>query len=82
LKIHYTLHAIERMGQRGISREEVETRLNNPDRIIEDKESKCVKRLNGKVPIVAYRVEAKAITVITVITAYRASKLHKYLRSE
>ncbi len=76
MKIRYTLHAIERMKQRGISREEVETCLNNPDKIIKDKESKYIKKLNDKALIVVFRMEAD---VIIVITAYRASKLHKYL---
>ena len=76
MKIRYTLHAIERMKQRGISREEIETCLNNPDKIIEGKESKCVKKLGDKALIVIYRMEADTIIVIT---AYRTSKMHKYL---
>ena len=76
MKIRYTLHALERMRQRGIGREDVEACLKGPDRIIEDKESKCVKKLDNKVLVVVYRVEAGAIIVIT---AYRTSKLHKYL---
>lgn len=76
MKIYYTLHAIERMKQRGINREEVRICLNNPDKIIEDKDSKCVKKLNDEALIVVYRMEADAIIVIT---AYCTSKLHKYL---
>ncbi|MCE4613890.1 MAG: DUF4258 domain-containing protein [Desulfurococcales archaeon] len=74
--MRYTLHAIERMRQRGISREEVKACLDSPDKIIEDKESKCVKKLNDKALIVVYRIEADAVIVIT---ACRTSKLHKYL---
>jgi len=76
LKKRYTFHAMERMRQRGISREEVEACLNDPDRIIEDEEYKCVKKPNDKALIVVYRMEAGAITVIT---AYYTSKLYKYL---
>ena len=76
MKIRYTLHAIERMRQRGISREKVEICLNNPNKIIKDKESKCIKKLNNKALIVVFRTEAD---VIIVITAYCTSKLHKYL---
>ncbi len=35
MKIRYTLHAVERMKQRGISREEVEDCLSNPDKTLE-----------------------------------------------
>ncbi len=76
MKIRYTLHAIERMRQRGIGREEVEVCLNNPDKIIEGKEFKCVKKLDDKALIVIYRIE---VDIIIVITAYYTSKLHKYL---
>jgi len=76
LKKRYTFHAIERMRQRGISREEVEACLDDPDRIIEDEKYKYAKKLNDKALIVVYRIEADAITVIT---AYYTSKLYKYL---
>lgn len=76
MKARYTLHALERIRQRGISREEVEACLNNPDKIIENNETKCIKKLGNKALIVVYRMEAGAIIVIT---AYRTSKLHKYL---
>ncbi|MEB3755899.1 MAG: DUF4258 domain-containing protein [Desulfurococcales archaeon] len=80
MKIHYTFHAIERMRQRDINREEIETCLNNPDKTIEDKEfkciNKCIKRLNDKALVVVYRMETDTIIVIT---AYRTSKLYKYL---
>ncbi len=64
------------MRQRGISREEIEACLNNPDKIIENNESKCVKKLNDKALIVVYKLEADTVIVIT---AYHTSKLHKYL---
>lgn len=76
MKIRYTLHAVERMKQRGISREEVEDCLSNPDKTLEGRESKCVKKLNDMALIVVYRMEA-GTTII--ITAYRTSKLYKYL---
>ncbi|MCE4606782.1 MAG: DUF4258 domain-containing protein [Desulfurococcales archaeon] len=76
MKIRYTLHAIERIRQRGISREQIEACLNNPDKTVKDEEFKCVKKLNDKAVIVVYRMETDAIIVIT---AYRTSKLHKYL---
>lgn len=75
MKTRYTFHALERMKRRGISREEVEACITNPDKIIENEEFKCVKKLNNKLLIVVYRIEAGTITVIT---AYHTSKLHKY----
>lgn len=76
MKIRYTLHAVERMRQRGITREEVEACLTNPDKVIEGKGFKFVKKLNDKALIVVYRMESD---VIMVMTAYRTSKLRKYL---
>ncbi|BES82194.1 DUF4258 domain-containing protein [Pyrodictium abyssi] len=78
MKIRCTFHAIERMRQRGIKREEVEDCLDDPDRILEVEELKCVKRLNGKVLVVVYRKDADAVVVIT---AFRSSKLHRYLQT-
>ena len=76
MKIRYTLHAIKRLRQRGISREKVEACLNHPDKTIRDKESKFVKKLNDKALTVVYRMETDSIIVIT---AYYTSKLHKYI---
>ncbi|MCE4623239.1 MAG: DUF4258 domain-containing protein [Caldisphaeraceae archaeon] len=75
--IHYTLHALERMKQRGIDRELVYDCLRNPDKEEEIGNSlRCVKKLNGKVLVVIYeRVNDTAI----VITVYITSKIHKYL---
>ncbi len=55
---------------------EVEACLTNPDKVIEGKGFKFVKKLDDKALIVVYRMEADAIIVIT---AYCTSKLHKYL---
>ena len=76
MKIRYTLHVLERVRQRGISREEVESCLRSPGRIVRGRVSRCVKRLNNKALVVIFRVENDAIIVIT---AYRTSKLQKYL---
>ena len=34
MKTRYTIHALERMRRRGISREEVEACITNPDKIL------------------------------------------------
>lgn len=75
--IRYTLHALERMRQRGIDRGLVYQCLSNPDREEEiDDSRRCVKKLNGKSLVVIYkRVDDTAI----IITAYITSKTRKYL---
>jgi len=56
LKIRYTLHALERMRQRDISRELVEECIRNPDRDEKlEYARKCVKKLNNRVLIVIYK---------------------------
>jgi len=74
------LHALERIRQRGIDRELIRLCIQSPDR---DEEiegiRRCVKKINDKVIIVAYRKENDSFIVIT---AYMSSKLHKYLEKE
>ena len=77
MRIHYTLHALERMRQRGIGKASVEQCIMEPDR--EEKLEnvwKCVKRLDSRVIIVIYRRENDSIIIVT---AYTLSKVHKYL---
>lgn len=50
--------------------------LRSPDKMIRGRVSRCVKRLNNKALVVIFGVENDAIIVIT---AYRTSKLQKYL---
>ena len=77
MNIIYTFHALERMRQRGISKELVELCLKNPDKREElEGVYRCVKKINNKVVVVIYRQESG---MIIVITTYLSSKLHKYL---
>ena len=78
MKIRYTLHALERMRQRGIEKSLIEECLRNPGKEegLGDDVYKCVRRINRKVLIVIYkRVDDATI----IITAYISSKIHKYL---
>lgn len=70
--MRYTLHAVERMKQRGISLKDAESCLNNPEKIIESSESRCIKKLDDRALVVVFRREGEAVIVIT---AYYTSKL-------
>ncbi len=77
MKIHYTLHALERMKQRGIDRELVESCLEKPDKV--DKLNnvyRCVKRISEKVLVVVYR---RTRDTTLVITTFISSRIRKYL---
>ncbi len=78
MRIRYTLHALERIKQRGIEREAVEECLRNPDKVISlNNVFQCVKKVEkDKVLIVVYR---KLDEMLLVITAYISAKIHKYL---
>ncbi|HHC19454.1 MAG: DUF4258 domain-containing protein [Thermoprotei archaeon] len=60
MNIIYTFHALERMRQRGISKELVELRLQSPDKREElEGVYRCVKKINNKVVVVVYRQETE-----------------------
>ncbi len=77
MKIVYTLHALERLRQRGITREQVEQCIREPDKI-EKLEGlhRCIKRLNNKVLVAIYKESRDRIIIIT---AFKTSKIKKYL---
>jgi hypothetical protein len=78
VKIRYTLHALERMRQRGIEKNLVEQCLDNPDKD-EDIEGarRCIKRIGNRALVVVYK---SVNNTLMVITAYIMSKVHKYLQ--
>ena len=77
MRIIYSLQALERIRQRGISKELVILCIQNPDKSEELKGVyRCIKRINNKVIIVIYKRENDRFIVVT---AYLSSKLHKYL---
>jgi len=75
LKIRYTLHALERIHQRGIAKELVEECIRNPDRD-ENLEYRCIKKLNDIVLLVIYRKDNDSVIILT---AFKSTKIHKYL---
>jgi len=76
MSIRFTLHAIQRMKERRISKDIVEQCLDNPDKLIQGEEMRAVKKINEKVLVVIYKVE-KADKLV--ITAFVSSRISKYL---
>ncbi len=68
---------MERIKQRSIPKELIRECIESPDEVEERGICRCVKRLKDEVLVVVYRKEE---TEILVITAYRSSKVGKYLR--
>ncbi len=77
-RIRYTLHALERMAQRGISKEEVEGCIKSPDQAIRGEVVRAIKDIGDKALVVVYRLEGDYALVIT---AFKSSKREKYLSS-
>lgn len=77
--LFFVPHALERMNERGINKEEVIAALSYPDDIdLTDENRKIAQRfIEGKLLRVVY--EEKEDTII-VITVYRTSKYNKYIR--
>jgi len=77
VRIRYTLHALERMRQRGIEKKLVEQCLGAPDKDEEIEDvRRCVKRLGDRVLVVIYK---PVNDTLIVITAYMTTKVYKYL---
>ncbi len=77
MKIRYSLHALERMKQRGIDRELVEECLANPDKVDHLNDVyRCIKKHGEKVLVVIYK---RFHNTILVITTFISSKINKYL---
>ncbi len=77
MRIIYSLHALERMRQRGIDKKLVTLCIQDPDRSEKIEEVyRCIKKIDNKVIITIYKQENDKFIVIT---AYLSSRLHKYL---
>lgn len=78
MTILFTLHALERIKHRKIGRNEVIACIINPDKTERFGEiTKAIKKVNGQVLVAYYRREDENIIVIT---AYKRSRVHKYLK--
>ncbi|ASJ11585.1 DUF4258 domain-containing protein [Thermococcus thioreducens] len=78
MEIRFIPHALERIEERGLSKELVDEAISNPDSVSGGYFGRKVaqKRLNGKLIRVIY--EETSDGVIVVITAYITSKVRKY----
>ena len=77
MKIVYSLHALERIRQRGIVKKLIDLCIQKPDKSEELEEAyRSIKKIDNKVVVVIYRREDNKVIVIT---AYISSKLDKYL---
>jgi len=77
VRIIYSLHALERMRQRGIDKKLVTLCIQDSDKSEEiEGVYRCIKKIDNKVIITIYKQENDKFIVIT---AYLSSRLHKYL---
>ncbi len=79
MKIKFIEHALERMKERGITEDEVINAISEPDYVGKGYGDREVaqKLINGKLLRVIYEKHGDEIIVIT---AYKTSKVEKYLR--
>ena len=80
MTVSYTKHALTRMAERGISKEEVEATLANPERRIDANQSRTesqgfIQRAGKKQLL---RVLSEGQVVVLVITVMATSKFEKY----
>ena len=78
MPIKFTRHALQQMKNRGIKKEEVIQTINDPEKLGKNSGDNIIaqRMFEGKLLRVFYRVEEKDKIVIT---AYKTSKLEKYI---
>lgn len=78
MQIKFTRHALERIKKRKIAIKEIKACIKQPNNIVKDKYSNFIaqKKVNNYLLRVFFRRENAKIIVIT---AYKTSKLSKYL---
>ena len=75
--ILYSLHATQRMRERGIDSSDIELALSKPDRITQlEQEKRAIKKIGDRALIVIFR---ETNGMIVIITAFVTSKTDKYL---
>lgn len=82
MRIVWTIHSLERVAQRGVSKDRVRECLSDPDAQYVDAygNSVFVKKVDGHVVVVVAR--AHGTDYYRIITVLESSKVDKYLRRE
>ena len=74
----YSVPALQRLDERGLTKEIVEETVSNPDKLVRvDDLSKAIKHFDDKVLIVIFK-EINGIPFV--ITAYNSSDLSRYFK--
>ena len=82
MAVQFSRHALEKMRRRKVKTSDVYATIKSPDEVYEDVEHGmmvAVKKVNAKSVILAYRMEAG---VVKVITLYYTTKLDRLLKAK
>jgi len=82
MKIKFSKHALERMDQRGINKQQVETVIDEPDSIIKLENRSIYQAVleSERNNLYLYRVFVNTVKEPNlVVTVYKTSKIEKYL---
>ena len=82
MPIQFSRHALEKMRRRNLKTSDVYATIKSPDEVYEDVEHRtvvAVKKVNAKSVILAYKMKAG---VVKVITLYYTTKLDRLLKAK
>ena len=80
MEISYTAHALARMSERGVTRQQVETVLQSPQRVLpaEGNRTEVQGMIDRRDRPILLRVIIESGAVVTVVTVIATSKISKY----
>jgi len=82
MSVQFSRHALEKMRRRNVKFSDIHATIKSPDEVYEDVEHGtivAVKKVNSKSVILAYKMEAG---VVKVITLYYTTKLDRLLKAK
>jgi len=82
MSVEFSRHALEKMRRRNVETSDVYATIKSPDEVYEDVEHGtvvAVKKVNARSVILAYKIEAE---VVKVITLYYTTKLDRLLKAK